>query len=87
MTANLSREFLWTDLNTMDEFFRLDPVNEVFFDTFVTLREKPFGVKLDAVKVFLLVLMSPIMHPTSRQTWAGTTAQSWYCRWLTGLLK
>lgn len=52
MTANLSREFLWTDLNTMDEFFRLDPVNEVFFDTFVTLREKPFGVKLDAVKVF-----------------------------------
>ena len=36
----------------MDEFFRLDPVNEDFFETFVTLREEPFGVKLDAVNVF-----------------------------------
>lgn len=52
MTANLPREFLWTELNTMDEFFRLDPVNEAFFETFVMLREEPFGVTIDAVKVF-----------------------------------
>ena len=52
MIPILPREFLWADLNTMEEFFRLDPVNEDFFETFVKLREEPLGVKLDAVKVF-----------------------------------
>ena len=43
---------LWTDKKTMDEFFELDPVNEDFFDVFVSLREEPFDVQTDEVKVF-----------------------------------
>ncbi len=43
---------LWTDKETMDEFFELDPINEDFYEVFVTFREEPFGVQLDAVKVF-----------------------------------
>lgn len=52
MIPDLPREFLWTELNSMDEFFKLDPVNEDFFETFVKLREEPFGGWLDAVQVF-----------------------------------
>ena len=48
----IPRELLWTDLKSMDDFFRLDPVNEYFFEYFSSLREEPFAVKLDAVKVF-----------------------------------
>ena len=36
----------------MDEFFQLDPVNEAFFEVLVTLREEPFAVHTDEVKVF-----------------------------------
>jgi len=43
---------LWNDLITMDEFFRLEPVNVTFFEVFVTLREEPFAVQTDEVKVF-----------------------------------
>ena len=52
MTPILPREMLWTDKETMDEFFELDPINEDFYEVFVTFREEPFGVQLDAVKVF-----------------------------------
>lgn len=52
MLPILPRQMLWTELKTMDEFFRLDPVNEDFFEVFSKLREEPFGVQLDAVKVF-----------------------------------
>lgn len=52
MTPKLPREMLWTDKKTMDEFFELDPVNEDFFDVFVSLREEPFDVQTDEVKVF-----------------------------------
>ena len=52
MIPKLPKEFLWTDLDTMDEFFKLDPVNEDFYETFMIMREEPFDVKLDAVKVF-----------------------------------
>lgn len=52
MTPILPREMLWTDLENMDEFFELEPVNEHFFEVFTTLREEPFAVKADAVKVF-----------------------------------
>ena len=52
MKPRLPREFLWTDLNTMEDFIRLDPVNEDFLETFVKLRDEPFGVKIDTVKVF-----------------------------------
>lgn len=48
----IPKEFLWTDKETMDEFFELDPVNEYFFEYYVSLREEPFAVSLDAVKVF-----------------------------------
>jgi hypothetical protein len=34
MIPKLPKEFLWTDLDTMDEFFKLDPVNEDFYETF-----------------------------------------------------
>lgn len=52
MKATLPREFLWTDKKTMDEFFELDSVNEEFFEVFVTLREEPFAVTANEVKVF-----------------------------------
>lgn len=52
MKAILPREFLWTDKETMDEFFELDRVNEDFFEVFVTLREEPFAVTSNEVKVF-----------------------------------
>ena len=48
----IPKEFLWTDLKSMDDFFKLDPVNEYFFEYFTSLREEPFSVTLDAVKVF-----------------------------------
>ncbi len=52
MKAILPREFLWTEKKTMDEFFELDPVNEDFFEVFVTLRQEPFAVSANEVKVF-----------------------------------
>lgn len=52
MKPLLPREFLWTDKQTMDEFFRLDRINEDFFEVFTTLREEPFAVQMDEVKVF-----------------------------------
>lgn len=52
MLAKIPREFLWADLNTMEDFFWIDPVNRDFLKVFEKLNEEPFGVKLDAVKVF-----------------------------------
>ena len=52
LNPRIPKELLWTDLESMDDFFRFDPVNEYFFEYFSTLREKPFAVTLDAVKVF-----------------------------------
>lgn len=52
MKPLLPRELLWTDKQTMDEFFELDQVNEEFFEVFVTLREEPFAVTANEVKVF-----------------------------------
>lgn len=52
MLPILPREFLWRDKKTMDEFFELEPVNEDFFEVLQSLREEPFVVKTDAVKVF-----------------------------------
>ncbi len=52
MLPLLPRVFLWKDLHTMDEFFKLDPINEDFFDVFVMLHEEPFAVQADEVKVF-----------------------------------
>ena len=52
MLPLLPRQMLWTDLKMMDEFFELDPLNESFYEVFVTLREEPFDVQTDGVKVF-----------------------------------
>lgn len=52
MQPILPRVFLWTDKQAMDEFFRLDPINETLFEVFATLHEEPFVVHIDAVKVF-----------------------------------
>ena len=52
MIPTLPKEFYWVDLKTMEDFFRLDPVNEEFYETFMELSEEPFGITLDAVKVF-----------------------------------
>ena len=52
MTPILPREMLWTEKLTMEEFFKLDPINEEFFEVFLTLREEPFAVKANEVKVF-----------------------------------
>ena len=52
MIPILPREMLWTELETMDQFFELDPVNKDFCEVLMTLHEKPFDVKSDDVKVF-----------------------------------
>ena len=52
MIPILPRVMLWTDKYSMDEFFRLDPINEAFFEVFITLREEPFAVQTEEVKVF-----------------------------------
>lgn len=52
MLPLLPREFLWKDLQTMDEFFQLDTVNGDLYEVFLTLREAPFNIQADAVKVF-----------------------------------
>lgn len=52
MTPKLPRQLLWKDLQTMDEFFLLEPINEAFFEVFVTLHEEPFAIKSDEVKVY-----------------------------------
>ena len=52
MRPKLPRELLWTDKASMDEFFELDPVNEYFYEYYISLREEPFEVTLDPVKVF-----------------------------------
>lgn len=52
MTPILPREMLWTEKLTMEEFFKLDSINEEFFEVFLTLREEPFAVKANEVKVF-----------------------------------
>ena len=31
LKPKLPREFLWTDKNSMEDFFELDPVNEFFY--------------------------------------------------------
>ena len=52
MKPKLPREMLWTEKQTMDDFFELEPLNEKFFNVFVTLREDPFDIRSDEVKVF-----------------------------------
>lgn len=52
MIPILPRQLLWKEKEAMDEFFELDRINEDFFDVFITLREEPFAVQADEVKVF-----------------------------------
>lgn len=52
MLPLLPREFLWNDFQSMDDFFRLDPINEDIYEVFLTLSEEPFNIQVDAVKVF-----------------------------------
>lgn len=47
MLPILPREMLWTDKQTMDEFFELDPINHVFFEGF-----NHISTDIDALKVF-----------------------------------
>lgn len=43
---------LWKDKKSMDEFFRLDPANEEFYEVYNQLRDEPFAMMADGVKVF-----------------------------------
>ena len=52
MLPLLPRELLWQDLPSMDDFFKLDPVNEDCYEVYLNLREDPFNIQADAVKVF-----------------------------------
>lgn len=52
MLPLLPRIMLWTDKATMDEFFKLEPINEDFYEVFLHLREEPFAVDVDGTKVF-----------------------------------
>lgn len=47
MLPVLPREMLWTELKTMDEFFRLDPVNEEFYDVLMSLSDEFFSFTRD----------------------------------------
>lgn len=52
MRPILTKPFLWVDKQSMDEFFELDPINEDLYAIYQKLSEKPFSVKIDAVRVF-----------------------------------
>ena len=52
MLPILPREFLWSELVSMDEFFHVDTINEDIYEVFLTLREAPFNIQADAVRVF-----------------------------------
>ena len=52
MVPILPRVFLWSELVSIDEFFQLDPINEDIYEVFLTLREDPFNIQADALKVF-----------------------------------
>ena len=69
MTPDLPREFLWTELDTIEDFIRLDPMNEDFYELYLKFREEPFCVKIDAVKLFNEVYYQATRiffeHPTS----------------------
>lgn len=52
MALLLPREMLWTNLKTMGQFLKLDPINGAFHGVFMTLHEKAYLVELDEVKVF-----------------------------------
>lgn len=52
MLPILPRQMLWKNKHSMDEFFKLDRINEAFYEVFVTLRNEPFAVQADEVKVF-----------------------------------
>lgn len=70
MTPKLPREFLWTELDTIEDFIRLDPMNEDFYEFYLKFREEPFCVKIDAVKLFneIYYQITRIFfeHPTSK---------------------
>lgn len=52
MLPILPRELLWREVESMDEFFEMEPVNLEFYEVFIKLRNEPFSVSQDAVKVF-----------------------------------
>lgn len=52
MKPKLPREMLWTDKETMDEFFELEPINEELFRLYTRLREELYVVKSDPVYLF-----------------------------------
>lgn len=52
MKPKLPRELLWCEVESMDEFFELEPVNEDLYSVFIRLREEPFAIQADPLKVF-----------------------------------
>lgn len=52
MKPKLPRELLWRDLETLDEFYKLDPINHYFFDVLRTLSDDYFSAEEDGVSIF-----------------------------------
>lgn len=51
MRPKLPRILLWSDKQTLDEIFELDPLNVDLYDIIIMLGEEPYNVKVDALKV------------------------------------
>lgn len=51
MNLNLPKEILWTDIQSMEQFFELEPLCENFCEVLKTLQTKPFDIKSDEMKV------------------------------------
>lgn len=52
MKPKLPRELLWREVESMDEFFEMEPVNQELYSVFIKLREEPFAIQADPLKVF-----------------------------------
>ena len=52
MIKNLPRQMLWTDYNTIDRFYKIEPLNTQFHEVLKSIDISPFIEKKDDTKVF-----------------------------------
>ena len=43
---------LWTDFNTIDKFYNMEPLNTLFHEVLKTIQISPFEEKKDDTKIF-----------------------------------
>lgn len=52
MIKNLPRQMLWTDYNTIDRFYKIEPLNTQFHEVLKTIQISPFEEKKDDTQLF-----------------------------------